>query len=102
LERPPEKVVLEQGISTVTDAIMLRKVKRTFSCFVPYTAHIAVQRKVPEWFWDLVMSKEFFMSVLSKPVEANSYFGSFIVESLNGTLIVLSALLAIATVAVVA
>lgn len=42
------------------------------------------------------------MSVLSKPVEASSYFGSFVVESLNGTLIVLSALLALATVAVVA
>ena len=81
---------------------MLRKVKNTFSCFAPYTAHIAVQRKVPEWFWDPATSKEFFMSVLSKPVEASSYFGSFIVESLNGTLIVLSALLAIATVAVVA
>jgi len=48
------------------------------------------------------LSKEFFMSVLSNPVEANSYLGSFIVESLNGTLIVLSALLALATVAVVA
>ncbi len=42
------------------------------------------------------------MSVLSHPVEANSYFGSFIVESLNRTLIVLSALLAFATVAIVA
>ena len=42
------------------------------------------------------------MSVLSKPVEASTYFGSFIVQSLNGTLIVLSALLAIATLAVVA
>jgi len=80
---------------------MLRKVKRTFSCFAPYTAHIAVQRKVPEWFWT-ALPKEFFMSILSKPVEASSYFGSFIVESLNGTLIVLSALLALATVAVVA
>jgi len=81
---------------------MLRNVKIIFSCFAPYTAHIAVQRKVPEWFWDPALSKEFFMSVLSNPVEASSYFGSFIVESLNGTLIVLSALLAIATVAVVA
>jgi hypothetical protein len=42
------------------------------------------------------------MSVLSKPAEASTYFGNFIVQSLNGTLIVLSALLAIATVAVVA
>ncbi|MES2256053.1 MAG: hypothetical protein V4559_13550 [Pseudomonadota bacterium] len=42
------------------------------------------------------------MSVLSKPTEAASYFGSFIIESLNGTLIVLSALLAIATLSVVA
>jgi hypothetical protein len=81
---------------------MLRKVKKSFSCFAPYTAHIAVQRKVLEWIWDPALSKEFFMSVLSKPVEASSYFGSFIVESLNGTLIVLSALLALATVAVVA
>ena len=42
------------------------------------------------------------MSVLSKPVEASTRLGSFIVESLTGTLIVLSALLALATVAVVA
>lgn len=42
------------------------------------------------------------MHVLSQPVEASSYFGSFIIESLNGTLIVLSALLAIATLSVVA
>jgi hypothetical protein len=42
------------------------------------------------------------MSVLSKPAEAGSYFGSFVIESLNGALIVLSALLAIATLSVVA
>jgi hypothetical protein len=45
------------------------------------------------------------MSIVSTPaapVEASTYFGSFIIESLNGTLIVLSALLALATVAAVA
>ncbi len=42
------------------------------------------------------------MRVHSHPVEASTYFGSFVIESLNGVLIVLSALLALATVAVVA
>jgi len=46
--------------------------------------------------------KEFFMSVLSKPVEASTRLGSYIVEGLTGILIVLSAVLALATVAVVA
>jgi hypothetical protein len=42
------------------------------------------------------------MSVLSKPTEGSTRLGSFIVESLTGALIVLSALLALATVAIVA
>jgi hypothetical protein len=42
------------------------------------------------------------MSVLSKPVEASTRLGSFIVETLTGAVIVLTALLALATVAVVA
>jgi hypothetical protein len=42
------------------------------------------------------------MSVLSKPAEASTRLGSYIVEGLTGILIVLSALLALATVAVVA
>jgi hypothetical protein len=46
--------------------------------------------------------KEFFMHVLSNPVEASTRLGSFIIEGLTGILIVLSAVLALATVAVVA
>jgi hypothetical protein len=46
--------------------------------------------------------KELSMSVLSKPVEASTRLGSYIVEGLTGVLIVLSAVLALATVAVVA
>jgi hypothetical protein len=42
------------------------------------------------------------MSVLSKPVEASTRLGSYIIETLTGTLIVLSAVLALATVAIVA
>jgi hypothetical protein len=42
------------------------------------------------------------VSTHAAPVEASTYFGSFIIQSLNGTLIVLSALLALATVAAVA
>jgi hypothetical protein len=42
------------------------------------------------------------MSVLSKPVEASTQLGSYIVEGLTGILIVLSAILAAATVAIVA
>ena len=47
------------------------------------------------------MSREFSMSVLSKPVEASTKLGSYIVEGLTGVLILLSAVLAAATVAVV-
>jgi hypothetical protein len=61
-----------------------------------------VQRKVPDRFWNCFVKGVFPMHVLSKPVEASTYFGSFIIQSLNGTLIVLSALLAIATLSVVA
>ncbi len=42
------------------------------------------------------------MHILSNPIEASTRLGSFIIESLTGTLIVLSALLALATVATVA
>ena len=42
------------------------------------------------------------MSVLSYPAEASTRLGSFIIEGLTGVLIILSAMLAIATVAVVA
>ena len=42
------------------------------------------------------------MHVLSNPVEANTELGSFIIEALNGSVIVLSAILAIAAVAAVA
>src|SRR3569833_3385534 len=70
---------------------MLRKVKIIYSCFAPYTAHIAEQRKVPKWSWDPALSKELSMSVLSNTVEANSYFGCFFVVSLIRSLIVLSA-----------
>jgi hypothetical protein len=42
------------------------------------------------------------MHDLSNPAEASTRLGSFIVESLTGTVIVLSALLAVATLAVVA
>jgi hypothetical protein len=42
------------------------------------------------------------MSVLSKPVEASTWLGSYIVEGLTGVLILLSAVLAAATVAIVA
>jgi hypothetical protein len=42
------------------------------------------------------------MSILSKPVEASTRLGSYIVETLTGALIVLSAVLALATVAIVA
>ncbi|HEY4274296.1 MAG TPA: hypothetical protein VGM68_02345 [Rhizomicrobium sp.] len=41
------------------------------------------------------------MSILSNPVEASTKFGSYVVEGLTGLLIVLSAILAAATVAVV-
>jgi hypothetical protein len=42
------------------------------------------------------------MHVLSNPIEASTRFGSYIIEGLTGVLIVLSAVLALATVAVVA
>jgi len=42
------------------------------------------------------------MRVLSNPIEATTRFGSFIIESLTGILIFLSAVLALATVAIVA
>jgi hypothetical protein len=46
--------------------------------------------------------KEFFMHTHSDPIEASTRLGSFIIESLTGTVIVLSALIAVATLAVVA
>jgi hypothetical protein len=39
------------------------------------------------------------MHILSNPAEASTELGSFIVEALNGSIIVLSAILALATVA---
>ena len=42
------------------------------------------------------------MTILSKPAEASTEFGSFIIEALNGSVIALSAILALAAVAVFA
>ena len=42
------------------------------------------------------------MHTHSDPIEASTRLGSFIIESLTGTVIVLSALIAVATLAVVA
>lgn len=42
------------------------------------------------------------MSVLSKPVEGSTWLSSYIVQGLTGVLILLSAVLAAATVAIVA
>jgi hypothetical protein len=42
------------------------------------------------------------MHLLSRPAEANTPFGNFIVEALTGSVIVLSAVMTLAAVAIVA